>query len=374
MSPGVVPAEGGARDAVGGGFSANGVRSNGQNNFLLNGVDNNVNVIDFLNQTAFVVGPSVEAIGEMRVLTNGYNAEYGRGAGGVVNVNLKSGTNEIHGVLFEILQNDKINANRWEYNKAGKPSGPFKQNQYGATIGAPIIKNKIFIFGDYQGTRITSSGGSIQNLGYGGFYTIPTPAMWQRRLLEAVLGSPGRYRRSRAANIVASQIYDPASRTDGQWTTHERPVHRATSFRRAASIRPRRRLMAQFPNENQPVNAGVTPFNDYFASTAGRQNTDQGDGRVDYRLSDKDSLFGSLSWQNLNKVPTSTFHPGALDGTPFNAVTEEDLSRNAQFSYTRVWTPAIRVRNPHRFQPPRHLARWREPGQRPVHGIRYRRL
>ena len=67
LSPGVVPAEPGARDAVGGGFSANGVRSNGQNNFLLNGVDNNVNVIDFLNQTSYVVGPSVEAIGEMRV-------------------------------------------------------------------------------------------------------------------------------------------------------------------------------------------------------------------------------------------------------------------------------------------------------------------
>ena len=78
---------------LGGGFSANGVRSNGQNNFLLNGVDNNVNVIDFINQTPSSIGPSVEAIGEMRILTNGYNAEYGRGAGGVVNVNLKSGTN-----------------------------------------------------------------------------------------------------------------------------------------------------------------------------------------------------------------------------------------------------------------------------------------
>ncbi len=119
LSPGVVPAEPGARDAAGGGFSANGVRSNGQNNFLLNGVDNNVNVIDFLNQTAYVIGPSVEAIGEMRVLTNGYNAEYGRGAGGVVNVSLKSGTNEIHGAVFEFLQNDKLNANTWENNKNG---------------------------------------------------------------------------------------------------------------------------------------------------------------------------------------------------------------------------------------------------------------
>src|SRR6185312_15195769 len=106
MSPGVLPAEPGARGALGGDFSANGVRSTGENNFLLNGIDNNVNVIDFINQTSFVIGPSVEAIGEMTVITNGNNAEYGRAAGGVVNVNLKSGTNELHGVVFEILQND----------------------------------------------------------------------------------------------------------------------------------------------------------------------------------------------------------------------------------------------------------------------------
>ncbi|QOY91685.1 TonB-dependent receptor [Paludibaculum fermentans] len=337
LSPGVVPAEGGARDAVGGGFSANGVRSNGQNNFLLNGVDNNVNVIDFLNQTAFVVGPSVEAIGEMRVLTNGYNAEYGRGAGGVVNVNLKSGTNEVHGVLFEILQNDKINANRWEYNKAGKPRGPFKQNQYGAAIGAPIIKNKLFIFGDYQGTRITSSGGSIQNLGYGGFYTIPTAAMRQgdfSKLLGSSVGTD-----ANGNNIVANQIFDPKSNAtvNGQLirTPFTGNMIPSSRFDPAAA-----KLMGLFPNENQPVKAGVTPFNDYFASTAGRQNTDQGDGRVDYRLSDKDSLFGSLSWQNTNKF-NEPFLPGALDGTPFNAVTEEDLSRNAQLSYTRVWNPSI---------------------------------
>lgn len=135
LSPAVYPAEPGARDAAGGGFSANGVRSNGQNNFLLNGVDNNVNVIDFINQTAYVIGPSVEAIGELKIMTNGYNAEYGRGAGGVINVTIKSGTNELHGVLFENLQNDKLNANRWENNRAGARRGPFKQNQFGAAVG-----------------------------------------------------------------------------------------------------------------------------------------------------------------------------------------------------------------------------------------------
>jgi len=167
LSPGVLPAEQGARDSLGGGFSANGVRSTGENNFLLNGVDNNVNVIDFINQTSFVIGPSLEAIGDMTIITNGNSAEYGRAAGGVVNVNLKNGTNQFHGVVFEILQNSVLNANRWENNRSGAQVPTLKQNQFGGAAGGPIIKNKLFIFGDYQGTRIATAGGVIQNLGYG---------------------------------------------------------------------------------------------------------------------------------------------------------------------------------------------------------------
>jgi hypothetical protein len=337
LSPGVLQAEPGARDAVGGGFSANGVRSNGQNNFLLNGVDNNVNVIDFLNQTAYVVGPSVEAIGEMRVLTNGYNAEYGRGAGGVVNVNLKSGTNELHGVLWEILQNDKLNANRWESNKAGKDRGPFKQNQFGAAAGFPIIKNRLFMFGDYQGTLIRSFGGSIQNLGYGQFYTIPTPAMKNgdfSSLLGPQIGTDPLGR-----PILQNQIYDPRSQrtVNGQLVRDPFPGNIIPQNRWDPATA---KMMALYPNANQPIVTGKFPQNDYYIATAGRQNTHQGDGRVDFRLSDKDSLFGSLSWSNLDKFNEPPL-PGALDGTPFNAVTEEDLGRNAQFSWTRVWTPAI---------------------------------
>ena len=182
---------------VGGGFSANGVRSNGQNNFLLNGVDNNVNVIDFLNQTAFVVGPSVEAIGEMRILTNGYNAEYGRGAGGVVNVNLKSGTNELHGVLFDILQNDKLNANRWEYNKAAAANGAFTARTVQAEpvwrwqLGGPIIKNRCSSSAITRERASGQFGGAIQNLGYGGFYTIPTQAMINGDFSKLLGGSVG---------------------------------------------------------------------------------------------------------------------------------------------------------------------------------------
>src|SRR5262249_22210111 len=111
--PGVIPAGSDDRTGsagslslvVGGNFSANGVRSNGQNNFLLDGIDNNVNVIDFLNGSAFVVGPSVDAIQEFKIQTNAFSAEFGRGAGGVVNATLKSGTNAFHGSAFEYLRN-----------------------------------------------------------------------------------------------------------------------------------------------------------------------------------------------------------------------------------------------------------------------------
>ena len=207
MAPGVLPAEQGARDALGGDFSANGVRSTGENNFLLNGVDNNVNVIDFINQTSFVIGPSMEAIGEMQILTNGYNAEYGRAAGGVVNVNLKSGTNQVHGVLFEILQNTKLNANRWENNLGGNARNPFKQNQFGGAVGGPIIKNKLFMFGDYQGTRIATAGGTIQNLGYGGFYDDSNARQWFNGDFSRLLGS--RWVRSMARILSKRRLRSP---------------------------------------------------------------------------------------------------------------------------------------------------------------------
>ena len=340
LSPGVVPAEPGARDAANGGFSANGVRSNGQNNFLLNGVDNNINTIDFLNQTAYAVGPSVEAIGEMTVITNGYNAEYGRAAGGVVNVNLKSGENQLHGSLFEILQNKDLDANRWENNLAGVPRGPFTQNQFGVTAGGPIRKNKLFMFGDYQGTRIADSGGSVPNLGYSGFTTVPTAAM-KKGDFSSELGGVIATDPISGSSINQGAIYDPLSTV---YNSSGVPVSR-TPF--VGNLIPSNRMdpvfnkiLQLYPSTNQPIKTGTYPTNDFFFVTPGAQVTDQGDGRVDYHISQKDSLFGSISWANTGKTD-GVYFPGPLDGSPFNGAQEQDLSRNAQMSYTRVWTPTI---------------------------------
>ncbi len=350
LSPGVVPAENGARDSLGGGFSANGVRSTGENNFLLNGVDNNVNVIDFINQTAFVIGPSVEAIGDMQVITNGASAEYGRAAGGVVEVSLKSGTNEVHGVAFEILQNTVLDANRWENNLAGAARNPFKQNQFGAAVGAPIIKNKLFIFGDYQGTRIRTAGGSIQNLGYGGFYTIPTQQMLNGDFSGLLGPSVGTIN---GQNVVQNQIFDPRSTTclsgcvPGSLTALAGATPNYTRAPFAGNMIPvtamdpaSRKIASLYPAPNQAIASGQYPQNDYYTVTPGALNTDQGDGRVDYRYNDNNSIFGTISWANTAKTSVQPF-PGALDGGNFNGTSEQDLGRNAMISWTHIFSPTL---------------------------------
>src|ERR1019366_7722315 len=111
----------------------------------------------------------------------------------------------LHGTLFDHLQNAYVNANRWEKHKGGQGRGPFRQNQFGVAAGGPIIKNRTFIFGRYQGTRIASSGVVNQNLGYGGNYAIPTAAMRGgnfQSLLGAALAGGG---------PVQGTIYDPTS-------------------------------------------------------------------------------------------------------------------------------------------------------------------
>jgi len=97
--------------------------------------------------------PNPDAIQEFKVQTSLYDASYGRGAGGNVNVVTKSGSDQLHGALFEFLRNDIFNANDFFLNRNGVPRPPLKQNQFGGTIGGHIIKSKLFYFGSYQGTR-----------------------------------------------------------------------------------------------------------------------------------------------------------------------------------------------------------------------------
>jgi hypothetical protein len=154
-------------NAENGAFTANGLQPS-QNNYLLDGIDNNSNAVDFLNGTNYIVLPPLDAIAEFKVQTGDFSAELGRAAGAVLNATIKSGTNSIHGAAWEFFRNDKLDAADWFEDNAGIPKGELRQNQFGAAIGGPIIKNKIFYFGDYEGLRRvqgnTQSGFSVPTL------------------------------------------------------------------------------------------------------------------------------------------------------------------------------------------------------------------
>lgn len=354
LSPAVVPAEPGARDAATGGFSANGVRSTGENNYLLNGIDNNVNDIDFLNQTSFVIGPSVNAIGNMQVITNGASAQYGRAAGGILEVDLKSGTNQIHGDLFEFLQNTDLNANRWENNLAGAPRNPLKQNQFGGDIGFPIIKNRLFMFGDYQGTRLRTAGGTVNNLGYGGFFTIPTPAM-RTGDFSQMLGGPitGATSNGGTFTTLQNQLFDPTTTAcisgcnpgtltamSGATPVYTRLPYAGNKLTPTQLDPAALKMLASLPSPNQPVPTGAYPQNDYYTTTAGDLTTDQGDGRVDFHLNDNNSIFGSISWSDTVKSSVAPF-TGPINGAGFYGVGETDLGRDAMLSWTHIFSPTV---------------------------------
>ena len=139
-------------NAASGAFSANGLQAS-QNNYLLDGIDNNSNAADFLNGTNFIVLPPVDAISEFKVQTADFSAELGRAAGAVLNATIKSGTNQIHGVAWEFFRNDVLDAADYFENHNHIKKGELRQNQFGGAIGGPIVKDKLFYFGDYEGLR-----------------------------------------------------------------------------------------------------------------------------------------------------------------------------------------------------------------------------
>jgi len=128
-----------------------------QNNILLDGIDNNSNLTDLLNNTSYVIQPSVDALQEFKVQTNAYSAEFGRGNGAILNASIKSGSNQFHGDVYEFLRNDKLDGRN--YFDSIRPA--YQQNQFGATLGGPVIiphlydgRNRTFFFVDYEGLRV----------------------------------------------------------------------------------------------------------------------------------------------------------------------------------------------------------------------------
>ena len=151
LTAGTTPAKSSRANGTGD-FDANGMRAE-QNNFVLDGVDNNAVTVDFLGGASYVINPPPDALEQFKVSTSDYSAEYGHSAGALISASIKAGTNHIHGDLWEYFRNDALDTHDW-VQLPGTPNTEYRQNLFGATLGLPIIKNKLFFFGDVQNDRI----------------------------------------------------------------------------------------------------------------------------------------------------------------------------------------------------------------------------
>ena len=312
LTAGVAPGNG-SRGAGKGDFSANGQRSE-QNNFILDGVDNNVNVVDFFNGASFNVKPPPEALAEFKVQTGAYSAEYGHSAGAVINVSVKSGTNSVHGSAWEYIRNDAFDIHEWS-SFGNRVVPKYRQNQFGGTIGFPIIKDKLFFFGDAEANRII--------FGESGSTTVPTVLMRQGNFSEllnpALVGG------------TPIQLVQPNSADPNQKLPNNTLV--GTQIDATAQ-----KILNLYPLPNQ--NTGSIS-NNYFSSRNAVDNTLQYDIRVDYNATQKDQAFVRASYSNDPGTRSPILGP-VLDGGGFGDTgTIVNLGEALAFSETHIFSPNL---------------------------------
>ncbi|PYT32732.1 MAG: TonB-dependent receptor [Acidobacteria bacterium] len=312
LTAGTIPTAPGARDERTGGFSSNGVRPY-QNNYLLDGVDNNSLSEDLTNESSFVYGPSPDAISEFKVQTNSMSAEFGRSGGAVMNVTIKSGSNGLHGSLFEFLRNEKFDAKNF-FDPGDKPIAAYKQNQFGGALGGPIIKNRTFFFADYQGTRIRQALTAQATLAplawrtgdFSGFHPILDPN-------TTVIQGDQIIRQPFPDNKITPDRFDQAAVN----------------------------LIALMPSPN--VRGSVSDkgvANNYLTNPIEPNQTDQGDIRIDHKISDKDSIFGRFSMADQTLTPPSRIPP-PLSGAQFSSGDWLNYSRNVVLTETHIFSPRV---------------------------------
>jgi Carboxypeptidase regulatory-like domain len=274
----------------------------GSNDFLYDGIDDNERLT-----LSIVLRPAVEAVREFRVETNMYSADIGRNSGAVVDVITKSGTNDLHGSLFEFLRNSAMDARNF-FNRAGTPFPSFRLNQFGGSFGGPVLipkiyngKNRTFFFFDYEGYRRTSQQLQLGNvptvqMRHGDFTQVKT--IYDPNTTQANPNGAGYIRDPFSGNTIPSNRFDPIAY----------------------------KMINAYPLPNN----GSGPFNNYLANLAQTQNWDQGDIRIDDQVTSRDSFFARYSIQDtLTKVP-STYPATNIPG-----ISEPvDLSDEASFAGT----------------------------------------
>lgn len=334
-----------------GSFVANGLTTV-HNNYILDGVDNNNDTVDFLNGAAYVNLPPPDAIQEFKVQTSNFSAEFGRAGGAVVNAAVKSGTDRFHGAAWEFLRNDKFDAvdvDQWFTPADQKSKGKLRRNQFGAAVGGPIKKGKLFFFGDYEGTRIRTGAEHTA--------TVPTAAevaSGYTDFSDWLSLSSTTYKDVLGRTFNQYQIFDPATTrqvtnggTDpvtGLGVTC--PSAAETCYVRDPFLNnqlPSNRLDANaikilqlYPAANGP---GVNG-NNYFVNRGQPDDSDHFDVRIDNNLTQNDQLFGRLSYSNRRANFPGTF-TGDGNNTGFGQGDFKDKSWHLAISETHTFSPTL---------------------------------
>jgi hypothetical protein len=319
----------GMQDAANNGFNLNGGRTD-QNMFMLEGIDN----IDI--NSNLIISPSIDAIQEFQIQTSNFSAEFGRAAGGVVQVELRSGTNHFHGTVFEFLRNDKLDANNFfsnqlppEAGETSAPKSPLKRNQFGVAIGGPIIKDKFFVFGDYQGSREVD--------GVTDTYSVPTPLERLGDFSQTLPAGQPVFQ-----NALLGQLYPGC---DAQNFTPATCQVIPNSGLDPVAVK-----VAQFyplPNIPGVFVPGYGTFDNYTTAGSEQSNADSFDIKVDVRPTDWDSLSIHYSYAGTNGLIPAAFGGGTLGpcigcgigGADLLAGAQYGRAQNVGLTYVRNFSP-----------------------------------
>lgn len=367
QSAGVTMAQNDSRGLqASGSFTANGTRRT-QNDYLLDGMDDNVAIADLVNQTQYVILPPPDGIREFTVQTNDYSAEFGHSAGAVLNITTKSGGNAFHGDIWEFMRNDVFDAEDYFVLKTqSKPE--FHLNQFGGTVGGPIIiprvyngHNRTFFFVDYQGTRIAQ----------GKTYTESVPTVAESssgftNLQDLISLQTGTHSDALSRVFPVGTVFDPAttrsipasgvdpvtglSGTPGSYVRdpfYSGSLMGMTNFTSSTAEAelnqiPANRLdpgavalMQLYPKPNT-----AALVNNYTSNPANHTGLNSFDVRFDQNFSQRDLAFLRYGYAYQTQSVPGPF-PGAADGEPARPASGDTESQNVALSETHIFNERL---------------------------------
>ena len=305
LTAGVIPSTR-SRDRESG-FNAHGQPMT-QNSFIIDGIDNNNNVMGMQDRKMQVVAPSLDAVAEFKVQTSNFSAEFGRNSGAVMIVNIKSGTNQFRGTAYDYLRNDATDArDMFTYvDRTGDGRADpevLKQNQFGATFGGPIVKDKTFFFASYEG-RI------------------------ERRSQTDTAIVPTADERNGIFSPTVVLVRDPVTNQNFPGNAIPRARFDSTAAK----------MLELWP---QPNFSGFGTRQNFVRNPPWNTTRDQYDFRVDHNLSESDKIFGRFSLNRFDILRDSVFEAPARGGQGNDRAFDDNDARSVAFSYTKILRPTL---------------------------------